>query len=386
MAVIHKTRVKEVASNKPSDVQTFTLPDTAATGFRTFSSAYNASEQLPYHATNGVDWESGIGTFTTGTPNTIVRSTILESSNADAEVDFSAGADVEVFVEWPAVIGSDANLADSVLRPGGRLTLESGVAVTTTDQLAKTTLYYTPSASDVIQLWNGGYWKPYNFSEFSVALGTVVALRPYDVFCYLNAGVPALELVAWTDDTTRASAVSVIDGRYCKTSDKARLLLGTVLPTTTTEIEDSLLHRGVSNLYNKEYRLLKKATGDAQSTYTATGVRAWGNNPNTYKVRFVCVLANTGDVAMNISNFKSSSTGVGVGLLMGHNQYTSNVNSNPANSCQILTYRNSYDFSHAISLKFVFNLGVNTLYLCQRNVSSGDITSNWTNMFAGVEA
>lgn len=109
MAIKHKTRVKETASNKPNASTAFSLPGSAATGYRTFASAYANTDQLPYHATNGTDWESGIGTFTTGSPNTLVRSVIYESSNADAAVDFSAGANVDVVVEWPAGAGGAAH-------------------------------------------------------------------------------------------------------------------------------------------------------------------------------------------------------------------------------------------------------------------------------------
>lgn len=112
MAIKYKTRVREVASNKPNAATAFNLPATAATGFRTFVSAYSSTEKLPYHATNGTGWESGIGTFTDDTPDTITRTKILESSNADAAVDFSAGGDVTVFVDWPA------KYADLLVNPG----------------------------------------------------------------------------------------------------------------------------------------------------------------------------------------------------------------------------------------------------------------------------
>lgn len=115
MAIKYKTRVKEVASNKPDAVTAFNLPATTATGFRTFVSAYASTEKLPYHATNGTDWESGIGIFTDGTPGTVTRTTILESSNGDAAVDFSSGADVDIFVEWAADIANKVHNTGAVI-------------------------------------------------------------------------------------------------------------------------------------------------------------------------------------------------------------------------------------------------------------------------------
>lgn len=48
-------------------------------------------------ATNGSAWESFIGTFTAGTPDTLARTTLLASSTGSA-IDWSSGGDVTVFV------------------------------------------------------------------------------------------------------------------------------------------------------------------------------------------------------------------------------------------------------------------------------------------------
>lgn len=113
MVIKHFSRVQEVASNTPNGATAFNLPGTAATGYRTFAACYANTDLLPYFATNGTDWESGIGTFTTGSPNTIVRTAILESSNSDAAVDFSAGADVTLFVEYASKMGQSVSDAES---------------------------------------------------------------------------------------------------------------------------------------------------------------------------------------------------------------------------------------------------------------------------------
>ena len=56
------------------------------------------------------------------------------------------------------------------LRPGGRLTLTSGVPVTTSDVTNATTIYYTPYVSNVISLWNGNAWQTITFSEVSLLI------------------------------------------------------------------------------------------------------------------------------------------------------------------------------------------------------------------------
>lgn len=57
----------------------------------------------------------------------------------------------------------------------GRLTLETGVPISATDQTAKTTVYFTPYKGNQINLWDGSAWTLYTFTETSLALGTITA-------------------------------------------------------------------------------------------------------------------------------------------------------------------------------------------------------------------
>jgi len=63
------------------------------------------------------------------------------------------------------------------LRPGGRLTLTSGLPVTTSDVTNATTVYYTPYVSNVITLWNGNAWQPIAFNEVSLLLQSIFQTR-----------------------------------------------------------------------------------------------------------------------------------------------------------------------------------------------------------------
>lgn len=277
MAIKHFSRVQEVASNTPNGATAFNLPGTAATGYRTFAACYANTDLLPYFATNGTDWESGIGTFTIGSPNTIVRTAILESSNAGSAVDFSAGSAVTLFVEWSAKLAETANATDVI--PGGRLTLESGVPISATDQLAKTTIYYTPYVHNVIRLWNGSRWVSVEFAETSIALGTLTANIGYDVFAYLDGGVLALELLAWTNETTRATDVTLQDGRYCKNGDKTRLLLGSFYTDTATTTVNAKSKRFLYNFYNKT-TVDSSGSGSTSHTYTTATLREFNGGTN----------------------------------------------------------------------------------------------------------
>jgi hypothetical protein len=52
--------------------------------------------------------------------------------------------------------------------------------------LTSTNVYYTPYKNNNIELWNGTYWVVSIFTEQTLALGTVTAARPYDVFGFIN--------------------------------------------------------------------------------------------------------------------------------------------------------------------------------------------------------
>lgn len=191
---------------------------------------------------------------------------------------------------------------------GGRLTLESGVPVSTTDQVGKTTLYWTPFRSNRVQLWDGTQWTGYESAQISIALGTLTNGLPYDVFMYENAGTPTLELLAWTNSTTRATALAWADGRLVKNGDDTRLYLGTIHTTSTTTTEDSLVNRLVWNYYNRVLRKLYKGqTGSGASHTYNGGYRAWNGNA-AEKIQFVLgVLEDAFEISIVAENGAGSS-------------------------------------------------------------------------------
>lgn len=110
-----------------------------------------------------------------------------------------------------------------------RLSLTSGLSVTTSDVVNAKTIYCTPHNGNVISLYNGTSWILYESNEFSLALGTLTNNIPYDIFCYANSGVPTLEFLAWTNTTTRATSLVSQDGILVKTGATTRRYLGTFL-------------------------------------------------------------------------------------------------------------------------------------------------------------
>lgn len=96
MALVIKDRVKTTTTT--TGTGTYTL-GAAATGFQDFSVIGNGNTTY-YCATNGTDWEIGIGTYT-ASGTTLARTTILESSNGNNAVSWSAGSK-DVFTTFPA--------------------------------------------------------------------------------------------------------------------------------------------------------------------------------------------------------------------------------------------------------------------------------------------
>jgi hypothetical protein len=206
--------------------------------------------------------------------------------------------------------------------PGGRLTLTSGSPVSS-EVSGATTIYYCPSAHDIIVLWDGTRWVPIQFVETSAALGTLTSGKPYDVFGYLSGGVLALEFLVWTNDTTRATAVTLQDGRWCKSGDKTRLLLGTFYTTSTTTTEDSATKRYVGNVYNREPRWLftcpAYSDNNATTTWSATGTSVTEANAGTgSRVGAVFPLANNVLSVASAWNVTTPAANAGrVGLSIG---------------------------------------------------------------------
>ena len=91
-------RVKE--QSVTTGLGTYDL-DGAVLGHRTFVAGVGDGNQCYYTATNGTDWEVGIGTVTNSSPDTLSRDTIYKSSNADAAVNWSAGIK-NLFITPPA--------------------------------------------------------------------------------------------------------------------------------------------------------------------------------------------------------------------------------------------------------------------------------------------
>lgn len=197
----------------------------------------------------------------------------------------------------PSTLNDFSALAGGAAAAGGgdkypmeaRLTLETGVAISTTNQTAKTTLYLTKYKGDQIAVYDGvSAWSVIALgADISITLASLTASLPYDVFVYSNAGTLTLELAAWTNTTTRATALTTQNGVYVKTGATTRRYLGTICITATTgQCEDSLLFRGVYNYYNRVKRKIAVRDATAQWNYSTNTWRQM-NGASANKAEFI---------------------------------------------------------------------------------------------------
>lgn len=270
MSLAWKDLLKESVAS--GGTGTITL-GSAPAGFQAFA-AGDDGKLFPYSISDGTAWETGYGTYThSGT--TFARTLRTDSSTGSA---LNVTTAAFLFIALPSAIAKSHDLGAVGANPGGRLTLTTGVPLTTADVTGAATVYYTPCVHNVIRLWDGNIWAAIEFAETSLALGTLTSGLPYDVFGYLSSGALALELLAWTSGTARATAVTLQDGRYCKSGAKDRLLLGTFYTTATTTTEDSLLKRFLSNVYNRSPRPMQVNDSTASWTYGTATWRSANNN------------------------------------------------------------------------------------------------------------
>lgn len=197
----------------------------------------------------------------------------------------------------------------------GRLTLEGGVPVSTTDQTAKTTVYFTPYNGNSIGLYDGNEWDLFTFSELSLSLSGLAANTNFDIFIYNNNGILTLESTAWTNDTTRATALTTQDRIYVKSASITRRYLGTIRTTGTIgQCEDSSSRRFVWNAYNQELRSLVAANTVNHTYSTALTWRAWNNNTTLGQARVDFVLGSYSLYTANLVGQGYSNSHIGIGI------------------------------------------------------------------------
>ena len=202
--------------------------------------------------------------------------------------------------------------------PQGRCTLTSATPVTTSDVTAATTLYYALYGGHQITLYDGSErWVDLSFSELSIAVPATTATM-YDVFVDYTAGVPALEAVAWTNDTTRATALALQNGVYVQTADTDSLYVCSFRTTGVSgQTEHSFAKRYVWNYYNRvpqPMRVIDTANSWTYSTATWRQADANAANQLDFVVGVAEVMVNARVMAFPQNDMAAGSTYMSVGI------------------------------------------------------------------------
>lgn len=163
---------------------------------------------------------------------------------------------------------------------GGRLCLQSGEPLPTTDR-AGGTVYYTPFNSDVLQTYApGAGWRSHLLTELSLGL-PATANTNYDLFAHWNGSALALTAQAWSSDTVRAAPLAALDGRWVLASDPLQLYLGSVRVGASGMAVDAEKNRFVWNAFNACPRLFYQVDSTTH-TYAAAAWRSWNDDSNNF--------------------------------------------------------------------------------------------------------
>ena len=208
--------------------------------------------------------------------------------------------------------------------PMGRLTTEDDVPISTSDQTAVGTLYWTPCTSSGIALTNG-YVRTYDGTRIKVQEASQVSLamsitsgKNYDVFLK-NSDLSLVLSAAWTTDTARADAITSVKDLVVATADNTYLWLGTIRASGTNTIEDSMAKRFVWNAYNQVPRVHKN-TIESTNTWDYT-LLTWRQARATATNQFEYVTGDNGTYleatvngAANNTNATAVNVATGVGI------------------------------------------------------------------------
>lgn len=168
---------------------------------------------------------------------------------------------------------------------GLRLTPQTGVAVPVGNSAGITNIYLTPYKSNAIALYSGTAWTVRTTAEITLAITGRTALLPVDIFASWDGTAVVLEVLDWTNATTRATTLTRVDGVWTKTGDSTRRYVGTFLPRSATTADwitnldlngaGTPLRMDIWNVDNQVPIGFTMVDSGAPFAWTANAIRQW---------------------------------------------------------------------------------------------------------------
>jgi hypothetical protein len=126
-------------------------------------------------------------------------------------------------------------------------------------------------------------------------------------------GTPTLELLVWTNDTTRATALTTLNGVLVKSGATTRRLVGTIYTDSASKFNDSDALRHVANYRNRVLRSMRALETADTWNYTIQTFRQ-ARATTTNQLDFV-VCVNEDMVAAHVHVF-AKNTGANVDMII----------------------------------------------------------------------
>ena len=307
----------------------------------------------------------------TGIPDqTAALTAVARSVTGDVGVAITDGNGVS----GNPVVGLDVAMCQ------GRLTLHTTDPVPAADQTNKTTLYLLPYRGDKASVYDVALSKW--VIQTIPAAGRSVAVPAttdtmYDVFLRVDG---ALILVAWTNDTTRATALTLTAGAY--TDSGGKLYLGSFRTTGVSgRAEDSVIKRHVWNYWNRIERHMLVQEATASWTYTTDTFRQ-ANAAATNQLDFLIGLDEDAVKARVSANYENTSAGVTASVGVGIDS-TSVNDATLRSSCQT-DVANQQDALGAEYVGRIGAVGRHTLVWLERSAATG--TGTWSGFNSKVQS
>ena len=300
MAFVVNDRVKETSTT--TGTGTLNLAG-AVSGFQTFVAGIGNSNVTYYAIVNdsGTEFEIGIGTVTDASPDTLSRTTILESSNSDSAVNFSSGTKT-VFCTLPAskAVFEDADghvsVPHDLFVAGGLIDLKNdGGAVSqikfyceSSNAHAQTLIGapHSEAASNTLTLPSSG-----GSSKLLSATSTATVTNKTFTSPKINEDVAvtstATELNLLDGVTATTSELNILDG-VTSTATELNILDGVTATTSELNILDGVTATTAELNYND--------TGSSVGTVVASKVVTVDSNKDVSSFRNVTATTFIGNI------------------------------------------------------------------------------------------